>query len=329
MASVVAQTTAAWELVIVDDGSLDETRTLLASWEARDPRIRVHRRDVPGGITRALQDGMSLTRADLVARLDADDRAAPDRLHLQIEELTRRPALGLLGTGARYVDERGREVLVEEARSGPDVARHLRQGNVFFHPSVVFTKAAYDAAGGYRRQTEPAEDYDLWLRMAEHVEVDNIPAALIDYRLHSAQSGVVRVGQQADAMSAAAWAAGVRARGGQDPLVALEAVDADVLVGIGLPPLDLHRRRADHLRWSADVYGRAGLGSFAARCWDAALAEAAFAGRDATAAVLRGRASSSWADRHLLACARDLVRAGRTAPSSLAAAVARRLRPGR
>ncbi|SNS90213.1 Glycosyl transferase family 2 [Geodermatophilus saharensis] len=317
IASVLSQTLRELELVVVDDGSSDATPGILHAWQERDPRVRAHRRNEPGGVARALREGVDLAAAPYLARLDADDRAAPDRLRRQLEAFRARPALGLLGTGARYVDDAGRVFRVEVAPSGPAVARELRHGNVFFHPSVVMRRSAYDTAGGYRPQLEPAEDLDLWLRIAEHSEVDNLPEPLIDYRVHGAQSGFVALRAQATASAAALWAASVRATGAPDPAEDLERIDEALLVahGVGVP--DLRRRHLDAYSWAAETYERAGYSGIASSCWRAARVEAAALGRAEEGRLLLRRGSFRRSLGRRTAGLLDRARAAVVAPELL------------
>ena len=216
--SVLTQSWTDLELVVVDDASVDATPELLRAWCDRDSRVRVLRRPEATGAVAARSDAVAAARGSLLAMLDSDDVSAPERLRRQVAEMTARPALVLLGTGARYIDAEGRVLLTERAAAGRDVGVRLLDANLFFHPSVMVRADAYAAVGGYRPLLEPAEDYDLWLRLAEHGEVDNLPDALIDYRLHDAQVSLRQLEQQATAAAAAAWAAERPAAGAPDPL---------------------------------------------------------------------------------------------------------------
>jgi len=105
VASVLAQTAGDLELIVIDDGSTDATPELLAA--VRDSRVRTERQ-ARVGLTRALNQALARARAPLVARLDADDLALPERLARQRAFLDAHPDVGLLGTGARAVDAAGR-----------------------------------------------------------------------------------------------------------------------------------------------------------------------------------------------------------------------------
>src|SRR5207253_1969061 len=110
VASVLAQTAGDLELIVIDDGSTDASPELLAA--VRDSRVRTERRE-HAGLTRALNRALAMARAPLVARLDADDLALPERLARQRAFLGSHPDVGLLGTGARARDA---ERLGAEAR---------------------------------------------------------------------------------------------------------------------------------------------------------------------------------------------------------------------
>ena len=179
--SVLGQTLGDLELVVVDDGSTDATASILGSFG--DPRVRVTRQR-RGGLTSALRSALGLARAPLVARLDADDVALPERLERQRDFLERHPEVGLLGTAAREVDGIGREVGVvrpptEDAALRGALIRH----NPFVHSSVMMRRSALEQAGGYDPSFPVAQDYDLWMRMSRVTRMANLPEALVVRRL--------------------------------------------------------------------------------------------------------------------------------------------------
>jgi glycosyltransferase involved in cell wall biosynthesis len=181
--SILGQTLGDLELVVVDDGSTDATRSILARYD--DPRLRVvaqpHR-----GLVAALGAGIAETGAAYLARMDADDVSEPSRLERQLELLERRPRVGMAATWVAVVDEQGRELgrrVLPPAHD--DLARRLLLRNPFQHGSVLIRRAAFDAAGGYRDDYGANEDYDLWRRLARSWELACVPEVLYRYRVHA------------------------------------------------------------------------------------------------------------------------------------------------
>lgn len=181
VASVVAQSFPAWELIVVNDGSTDATAKALA--QISDSRVRVITHDTNQGLVAALRTGITEARAPLLARQDADDRSRPERFAQQVAFLDGCPEVALLGTAYAKIDADGL-VLVEKclARSHDEIIEQLQTGNPFCHGSVMMRRAVYDAAGGYRDLGGPVEDLDLWLRMTQQARAANLPDVLYEYR---------------------------------------------------------------------------------------------------------------------------------------------------
>jgi hypothetical protein len=186
--SILAQTYRDFELVIVDDGSTDRTRDILASFEASDGRIRILRNERNIGLSHSLNRGLSAVRARLVARMDADDLSRPDRLERQVAFLTERPEVDLVGSWLRVI---GRNIILSRPSRHEDLVAVLCFQNCFWHPTLMFRldrgdgtgigeAIAYDAAHLY------AEDYDLWVRLAldHRACLANIDEPLLHYRVH-------------------------------------------------------------------------------------------------------------------------------------------------
>jgi len=180
--SVLAQTAPDLELIVIDDGSTDATPDLLTA--LRDPRLRVERQP-PAGLTLALNRALKLARAPLLARLDADDLAVPDRVARQRTFLDSHPEVGLLGTGAREVDPSGREMgIVSPPVEDAAIRRALIRENPFVHSSVMMRRSALLRVGGGYDETLPvAQDYDLWMRMSRITRLANLSAPLVVRRL--------------------------------------------------------------------------------------------------------------------------------------------------
>ncbi|WP_123400771.1 glycosyltransferase [Inmirania thermothiophila] len=164
--SILAQTLGELELIVVDDGSRDGAPGRLP----RDARLRV----VPAagrGIVAALNTGIALARAPLVARMDADDLAHPERLARQLAWLEACPEAGICGAQVEIVTDAGppgggfrryRDWL-NGLRSPAAIAREIFVESPIPHPTAVIRRAVLERLGGYREVPWP-EDYDLWLR---------------------------------------------------------------------------------------------------------------------------------------------------------------------
>ena len=161
-----------FEVVAVDDGSTDSSAAILAKVASRDPRVRVVSL-VHAGLCAALNHGLELCRAPLIARMDADDLAASRRLELQRRFLTQHPGVGVVGSQvvmaplrlvtdgmARYRD------WLNQLLSPAQIRRELWVESPLCHPSVMMRAELLRGVGGYRERGWP-EDYDLWLRLDE------------------------------------------------------------------------------------------------------------------------------------------------------------------
>lgn len=188
IASIRAQTDRDWELVVVDDGSVDASPEILREHASRDARIRIvstpHR-----GLVPALDEGLRLARGRLIARMDADDLALPDRLGRQRAHLDQHPDVGLVASRvvfdgdragragyARYVDWTNTLLSHDEIAVAAFIESPLA------HPSVMFRRELPERFGAYADGDTP-EDYELWLRWLDAgVRMEKLPAALLVWR---------------------------------------------------------------------------------------------------------------------------------------------------
>ncbi|MBL8919501.1 MAG: glycosyltransferase [Myxococcaceae bacterium] len=171
--SVLRQTFTSFELLAIDDGSADETRSHLERWAARDERVKVL--STGGlGLVGALNLGLSAARGELLARMDADDESLPGRLEKSVARLDAEPSLAGVGTGVEIVrhDQPPSPALVDYGRwlsSLTTPARLFADRLVespLCHPSVVLRRAVLERLGGWRDGDFP-EDWELWLRLLE------------------------------------------------------------------------------------------------------------------------------------------------------------------
>lgn len=188
--SIAAQSLDDFEVVAVDDGSTDGTASILSRWQAKDPRFRFL--PVPhAGIIPALNAGLAAARADLIARMDADDRMYPTRLEKQVAYLEAHPRVALVsshvaGFPAGKLRQGFQHYInwLNSLEAHEDICREIFVESPLCHPTVVFRKQLVLDLGGYQEHGWP-EDYDLWLRMAAAgCRFAKLPEVLLDWREH-------------------------------------------------------------------------------------------------------------------------------------------------
>lgn len=181
--SILAQTFSDFELVVVNDGSVDDTRKILDSYS--DGRVKVFHLE-HGGIVAALNFGIAQARADWIARQDVDDVSRPKRLAKQWEATQWRPKAILSYTDIVIVNEMAGAVERSRfPRTRAMLALRLCVQSPLTHSTVMFRKAAFLAAGSYRPEERHAEDYALWGRMLELGDFAGVPERLVNFRVHA------------------------------------------------------------------------------------------------------------------------------------------------
>jgi glycosyltransferase involved in cell wall biosynthesis len=223
VASVRAQDFGDFEFLIVDDGSDDGTAALLCGFVAADHRIRLLHQ-APQGIVAALNNAIAAAHAPYLARLDADDRATHYRLGKQFAFMQTHPEIGLLGTFAERIDAAGNVVGRLAPPTDPaNLVRVLERTNPFVHSSVMMRTALVRRLGGYRAAFRAAEDYDLWLRMAEAGGIANLADYLTQYRRHDSNLSRRDAVRQSFSARLAQRSAAGRRSGAADPAGTLTA----------------------------------------------------------------------------------------------------------
>lgn len=180
--SILGQTHSDFELILIDDGSTDDTPRVLERYA--DPRIRLLRQQ-NRGLAVTLNRGIELARGRYVARQDQDDVSMPARFAAQVKFLDEHPRCGLVGTWAEIWRERRPTGRSHRHPAGNlDLQLELLLDNPFVHSSVMIRKSALDRVGSYCLDPErqPPEDFELWSRIAREYEVANIPIVLHIYR---------------------------------------------------------------------------------------------------------------------------------------------------
>jgi glycosyltransferase involved in cell wall biosynthesis len=182
--SILVQTERDFELIVIDDGSIDATPSILARYTARDARIRVISQP-NAGLTRALIRGCSEARAETIARHDCGDRSHPERFARQLEWIAN--GATVVSCATRFVDPEGDLLYIARA-DGDELRRSLLSDDASHihalphHGSAMFRRDAYTKTGGYRAEFRVAQDLDLWIRIAR----DDGTFAVVDDVLYDA-----------------------------------------------------------------------------------------------------------------------------------------------
>lgn len=179
--SVLAQTHPVAELVVVDDGSSDETYEVAGRFDSAVVRIRQANR----GVSNARNRGAAATRGDLIAFLDADDEWLPRKLEVQLARLAARPEVVASFTNSVAVDERTGSERSLPYRLEPDMERSLLvKGPLIGNASsVLVRRGAFEAVGGFDEALSQSADYELWLRLAGRGAFDYVPEVLVRLRV--------------------------------------------------------------------------------------------------------------------------------------------------
>jgi glycosyltransferase involved in cell wall biosynthesis len=184
MESILSQAEVHFEVIVVDDGSTDDSFQILEEYRAKDDRIRLIRQENQG-LTKALIKGCAESRGSFIARQDAGDRSLPGRLAVQSAILKEKPGSVLTACGTAYFDAEGNH-LYNAVQVSDDLERTLRATGdrelrgPSHHGAVMFRRDAYDKTGGYRLPFHVAQDLDLWTRLAELGKCVAIPEILYE-----------------------------------------------------------------------------------------------------------------------------------------------------
>lgn len=177
--SIINQSYKNWELILVNDGSTDDSLKIAMSFT--DPRIRVMHDNTNRGISFRLNQIIAEAKGQYIARMDADDLAFPDRLKEQVDMFERDPRLDIVDSEAVIIHEHN-EVIGKRAVRYDFTSIRQTFGSVrFIHPTVMFRKSFIEKFL-YNSEFDGAEDRDLWIRCYETAHVGKIPYPLYFYR---------------------------------------------------------------------------------------------------------------------------------------------------
>ncbi len=181
--SILAQTFCDWRLLICDDGSTDDTMSVILRYAEQYPqKIFVMQNQTNKGLTYTLNRLIKIVDSKYVARMDADDRSRETRLEKEIDFLNNNPQYAFVGTAVEKYDEEGFFSVIRFPEK-PE-KRDFLWNNPFAHPTILMRSDVLKNLNGYRDEsyTLRNEDYDLWMRMyASGFKGYNLKEPLLDY----------------------------------------------------------------------------------------------------------------------------------------------------
>jgi glycosyltransferase involved in cell wall biosynthesis len=182
IASVVAQTHTNWELIIIDDGSTDDTAAVVKSFG--ESRIRYIQHQENAGLFARRAESLRYVKGEYIAVLDSDDYwCGPNKLKEQVALLDEQPQCVLVGTFVKLVDEAGQEIGRNQFAQGDiDIRERILLRNQFVHSSVLMRTEAVRQTTGY--QPTLAEDLELFLELGQLGSMSNLPIYATAHRVH-------------------------------------------------------------------------------------------------------------------------------------------------
>lgn len=186
MESLVNQTVPSDDILIVADGPLPKEVNAVLSNFVDEETIRLIRLEENMGLGYALNAGIKNAKHDLVARMDSDDIAVPNRFELQLAAFIENPELDILGGQiSEFIGDPSKVVAHRKVPTSQlEIEKFARRRNPFNHPTVIFKKTFIERVGCYDASVIRLEDYDLWLRaLSSGAICANLDSTLLKYRL--------------------------------------------------------------------------------------------------------------------------------------------------
>jgi glycosyltransferase involved in cell wall biosynthesis len=187
--SVLRQHHDVLEVIVVDDGSTDDTAETLAGLS--DPRVRVVRHDTPRGVGASRNEGAARAKGEWIAFVDDDDLWAPDKLVRQLEAANA-TGRAWVYAGSVHVDEHSRIVGGQPPPPPEAVARLITRYNVIPGgcSNVIVRRHAFERAGPFDLRLRNTEDWEMWIRLNGHGPPAWVPRPLVGYRVHGGQASL-------------------------------------------------------------------------------------------------------------------------------------------
>jgi len=184
--SILGQTFSDFTFLIIDDGSTDESVNIAKSYT--DPRIKLKVNEENFGISKTLNIGIECSKSIYIARMDQDDISLPSRIETQVHFMNTHPEVGVCGTWIKTFGAGRAEYTKKLPAHHDDIKVMLLFQNPMAHPTVMMRRDIFNKNNlRYDTMYDGLEDYDLWEKTSLVTRMENIPIALLRYRLHPTQ----------------------------------------------------------------------------------------------------------------------------------------------
>lgn len=181
--SILRQTYHNFDFVIIDDCSTDASAAIINEYAEKDSRIKAFRTPTNLYISGSLNFGIDRCNTNVIARMDADDIASPERLEKQLALLLSDKQLAIVGSFIELINEDG--AIIGERRyplTDESLKKAMFRHSPFAHPAVMYRKSAVEEFGRYLPVRTPSEDLNLWFRIGTKYEFATVPEILLQYR---------------------------------------------------------------------------------------------------------------------------------------------------
>ena len=187
--SILNQTFTNFELIIINDGSTDNTAKIVEKYVQQDNRIHFINNKENKGLIAVLNEGLDAACGEYIARMDSDDISLPDRFAKQVKYMDKHPECGLLGTCYKMFGDSNEVIMLPKQVTIID----MLTGGWVAHPTVMMRKSIMDKYHfRYDSDYVAAEDYDLWTRLVQVTEVHNLQEVLLNYRWHGENVSITK-----------------------------------------------------------------------------------------------------------------------------------------
>jgi len=190
--SILNQSYQDFEIIVVDDGSTDDTEGVIKEFQKRDERVRYIRHEKNKGGSAARNSGIKSVRGDYVALLDDDDEWLPEKIEKQVIKIKKSlDKVGVIYSGFFYVSDKSGKIISESVPTlRGNVYTNLLKGCILGSPTPLIRKSCFQKAGLYDDALSSCQDWDMWIRLSKYYEFDFIADIVAKHHVHGAQISV-------------------------------------------------------------------------------------------------------------------------------------------